>query len=143
MSRSIGRDTDLQVEAETHMTASIGLKGLTPTILLLAFKILVLDPAHSSVAATPVTVTGAFDILDVRSVNTVGFSTGSRIFFGADATPNGSAGTTASANTLNLTTGQSVLQTLIFTGSTAIPNQFSRTIADNSDLRGPWTLIFQ
>src|SRR6266478_5554037 len=98
---------------------------------------------RTPVAAVPITVSGAFDILDVRSVNSVGSATGTRIFFGANTViPNGAAGTTASAQTVNLTTGQPVTQSLPFVGSTAIPNQFGRTIPDDPNLRGPWTLTF-
>jgi hypothetical protein len=56
---------------------------------------------------TPLIVNGLFLRLDVTGKNNIMIAQGDRIELSADSvTPNGSAGTTASAQTINLTTGQ-------------------------------------
>jgi hypothetical protein len=95
------------------------------------------------VAAAPITVDGVFNFLTVSSVNTIGRSTVPVINFGANTVlPNGAAGTTGSAQTTNLATGVPVIRPVSFVGSTLIPNQFSGAVADNPNLRGPWSLTF-
>ena len=68
---------------------------------------------------------------------------GERIAYGDDdVVPNGSGGTTATAQITDLSTGATVPEPLAFNGSTALPNHFGATIPYNPDLIGRWTLTF-
>ena len=119
------------------MQYRFGMKQLTLAVVLSMLTVVVFQPVVSPpVAAAPITVRGVFNWVDTRSVNTLGAETGTHITFGADVViPNGSAGTTASAETTNLTTGLPVTSPVAFVGTTAIPNQFGGSVADNPDLR--------
>lgn len=76
--------------------------------------------------------------------NSLGFTTGQLIRFGAlDVDPNGNAGTTGFATTTNLQTGQAVSRTIAFNPGPFLPNFFSRVIAYDPALTGPWTINFR
>jgi hypothetical protein len=97
----------------------------------------------SPASATPITLGAPFLILDDSASNDIGRGTGEFIEVGDNTVlPNGSGGTTGSAQTTNLSTGATFTVPLPFVGSTAIPNQFGRGIAYNPNLLGPWTLNF-
>lgn len=96
--------------------------------------------------AAPITVSdpNGYLIVDQRGNNTIGRATGRRLNYGdTSVVPNGAGGTTASASTVDLATGQTQSFRLPFVGSPALPNQFSNTVAYNANLTGPWTLAFQ
>jgi hypothetical protein len=97
----------------------------------------------SPACAAPITLGAPFLIVDDRAANDAGFTPGEFLSFGDNTViPNGAAGTTAAAQTTNLSTGATVTARLAFVGSTAIPDQFSGAVAYNSNLTGPWTLNF-
>jgi len=111
-------------------------------ILLLATTLGSMGPAGMA-SATPLTVGAPYLVLRDVAENDIGITTGERIEFGdTSVVPNGNNGTTASAQTTNLSTGAPVTEALPFVGSTAIPNQFDRSIAYNANLLGPRTLTF-
>ena len=94
-------------------------------------------------AQTGPTITSPYLQLFSVSANTIGATPGEFIRIGANSVrPNGNSGTTAGATTTNTVTGDRVAVSLRFIPSTASPNQFDRTIADNAALHGPWTLNF-
>ncbi len=102
----------------------------------------------SAASAAPITVTDVFDILDVSSMNDIGFRTVPVLFVGANqVTPNGTNGTTGTAQTTSTLTGTTVTISLPFRGDTAFPNQISTGLgggapADNPGLHGSWMLTF-
>jgi hypothetical protein len=97
----------------------------------------------SQASAAPITLGTPFLILSDRGPNDIGISPGVFISVG-DVTviPNGSGGTTGSAQTTNLSTGATFTESLPFIGSTAAPDQFELSIPENPNLFGPWTLNF-
>ena len=93
--------------------------------------------------AAPVTISTPFMNLEHRAVNSLGFGAGSFLRIGANAvTPNGAAGTTGVGSTTNLVTGATVTRAIDFNPGPSIPNFFSRYMADDRALYGPWTLRF-
>jgi hypothetical protein len=93
--------------------------------------------------AIPLTVTDPFLQLYHAGINSDGFSTGSLIRFGATSVvPNGNAGTTGFATTVNTSTGANVSRNLTFNPGPVTPNFFTRAINFNPNLLGPWTLHF-
>lgn len=99
--------------------------------------------AATSAWAAPVVINTPFMNLEHRAVNSLGFGAGTFLRIGANAvTPNGSAGTTGVGTTTNLVTGATVTQSILFNPGPSIPNFFSRYLADNRALYGPWTLTF-
>ena len=111
-------------------------------ILLLATTLGSMGPAGMA-SATPLTVGAPYLLLRDVAENDIGIATGERIEFGdTSVVPNGNNGTTASAQTTNLSTGAPITEALPFVGSTAVPNQFDRSIAYNANLLGPRTLTF-
>lgn len=93
--------------------------------------------------AAPVTINSPFINFEHDGINSLGFATGDFLRFGASRIiPNGSTGTTGVAKTVNLSTGAVESRTIGFTPSPLLPNFFSRSIAINPDLLGPWTLTF-
>ncbi len=93
--------------------------------------------------AAPVSINTPFMNLEHRAVNSLGFSAGSFLRIGANAvTPNGAAGTTGVGTTTHLVTGATVNRTINFDPGPSIPNFFSRYMADDRALYGPWTLRF-
>jgi hypothetical protein len=82
-----------------------------------------------------------FEIVDARSGNDLGKSTGIFIVYG-DNTITPSAGTTATATTVNQATTAIVVNPLPFGGSAAIPNQFFGRIRYDTNLTGAYTLTF-
>lgn len=91
----------------------------------------------SMATATPITVSDPYYFSTVSSTNTVGIVAGARFSIGAQTVlPNGSAGTTATA------TQGGVTIDLPWFGTTTFNNEFSRTIAPDNTLLGPWTLTF-
>ena len=93
--------------------------------------------------ASTVTIADPFLMLLNISDNTIGDATGQRLRFGADGViPNGNNGTTGLGTTINTVTGTVVNQSINFIGGVANPNQFSRSILDNANLHGSWTLTF-
>jgi hypothetical protein len=102
-----------------------------------------LSVCASPAVAVPITVNELSERLNNVSSNDLGFSTGLQIILSADSvTPNGSAGTTATAQTTNLSTGLSTQIVIPFAPSTVVPNQFTKSIPYNSSLTGPWTFTF-
>jgi hypothetical protein len=93
--------------------------------------------------AAPVAIATPFMNLEHRAVNSLGFTAGSFLRIGANAvTPNGAAGTTGFGTTTHLVTGATVTRNINFNPGPAIPNFFSRYMADDPALYGPWTLHF-
>lgn len=95
--------------------------------------------------ATPLTVSQPFVQYFNVAANSLGFTTGERIRFGASSViPNGDAvpPTTGVATTVNTVTGAVFSRSITFNPDTASPNLFSRTIVDDPALHGPWTLAF-
>ena len=95
------------------------------------------------VFAAPVSISNAFMNLERRAVNSLGFGSGEFLRIGAaTVTPNGAAGTTGLGTTTNLITGAAVSRTINYDPGPSIPNFFSRYMADDRALYGPWTLAF-
>ncbi len=96
-----------------------------------------------TVFAAPVSISNAFMNLERRAVNSLGFGSGDFLRIGAaTVTPNGAAGTTGLGTTTNLITGAAVSRTINYDPGPSIPNFFSRYMADDRALYGPWTLAF-
>lgn len=96
-----------------------------------------------AVWAAPVSISNAFMNLERRAVNSLGFGSGSFLRVGAGTvTPNGAAGTTGVASTTHLVTGAAVTRTINHDPGPSIPHFFSRYMADDRALYGPWTLAF-
>ena len=96
-------------------------------------------------SAAPITVSdpNGFLLVDNRANNSLGRATGERIVYGeTSVVPNGNAGTTASASTIDLGNGAVSNHGLVFSGSPALPNEFSGSIPYNPNLTGAWTLRF-
>jgi len=100
-----------------------------------------------SAQANPITISDAFLELYNISPNTLGFTPGDRMRIGsdsvvpnADSTP--SSPTTGVATTTNTVTNATVTKNITFSGSTASPNFYSNSFADNPALYGPWTLTY-
>lgn len=112
--------------------------------LALAATTLALALASAGTAlAAPVTINTPFMNLEHRAVNSLGFGAGTFLRIGANAvTPNGSAGTTGVGTTTHLATGAAVSRVINFNPGPAIPNFFSRYLADDRSLYGAWTLTF-
>jgi PEP-CTERM motif len=95
--------------------------------------------------AAPITVGPPWLELTLANENDIGFATDERISYGdTQVVPNGSGGTTGSAQTTNLATGVIRTFPLPWTGSTSVNNSFGDTISYNTNpnLIGPWTLTF-
>ena len=93
--------------------------------------------------AAPVSISNAFMNLERRAVNSLGFGAGEFLRIGANTvTPNGAAGTTGVGTTTHLVTGATVARTINYDPGPSIPNFFSRYMADDRALYGPWTLAF-
>lgn len=101
--------------------------------------VLALLGAASQAAAAPITITTPFMNLENRAVNSLGFTPGQFVRFGADSVvPNGGAGTTGVA----IQIGTGTTQALSFLPAPAVPNFFVRYLNDDPALRGDWTLQF-
>lgn len=99
--------------------------------------------AAGTAVALPVTITTPFMNYENRAINSLGFSTGQVVRFGANSvTPNGSDGTTGLATTTNTVTSTTVTRTINFVPSPVSPNFFERRIAIDPALLGPWSLTF-
>ncbi len=93
--------------------------------------------------AAPVSIGTPFMNFENRNINSLGFATGMTFRIGANSvTPNGAAGTTGLGSTVNLLTGATVTRTINFNPGPAIPNFFTRNLAIDPALLGPWTLRF-
>jgi hypothetical protein len=95
--------------------------------------------------AAPIAVGPPWLELTIANSNDISFATDERISYGdTQVSPNGSGGTTGSAQTTNLVTGAIRTFPLPWTGSTSINNSFGDTISylANPNLIGPWTLTF-
>lgn len=93
--------------------------------------------------ASPISVNSAYMFLDNVGSNDLGFTQGDLISIGAVATPNGTSGTTVTAQTTYISTGSATVPINIKSASTtASPNEFRVNIGFLSDLAGPWTLTF-
>ncbi len=85
-------------------------------------------------ALAQVTISGPFNFTDNRGPNSLGFSVGGRLVFGAiSITPSGTL-TTATA-----TQGSTSLP-LIFDPTPLFPNQYDRSIPFDPSLTGSWTI---
>lgn len=108
-------------------------KSLHGGALALAFG------AVTAVQAAPVVINTPFMNLENRGINSLGFTPGARVRWGANAvTPNGLAGTTGVA----IQAGTGTTRELFFNPSPLLPNIFSRVVPDSPSLRGDWTLKF-
>jgi hypothetical protein len=75
--------------------------------------------------------------------NDLNFATGDQIELSATVTPNAFQGTTATAQTTNLSTGLLYGPTVFpFVPFTANPNYYNLSIPWEQDLTGPWTVTF-
>lgn len=94
--------------------------------------------------AIPISVGGPYLFVDDVGANDLNFATGKLIGIGAlPVVPNGSAGTTATAQTTDRSTGLPTSPIVLpFAGSTASPDEFRKNISYNANLTGPWTLTF-
>jgi hypothetical protein len=93
--------------------------------------------------AAPISAAAPFLWLNNKGPNTIAVGSGLLIAVGdGSVIPNGSAGTTAIAQTVNLTTGTTLSIAVPFQGLTVAPNQFGTNVAYNANLLGPWTLTF-
>ena len=93
--------------------------------------------------AAPVTISQPFMNLENRGINSLGFTPGEFMRVGATSViPNGSAGTSGVASTVNLVTGAIETRSLVFNPAPVIPNFFVRNLPDSPALYGPWTLNF-
>lgn len=96
-----------------------------------------------SPSAEPVTASTPFLFLNNKGFNDIGMCTALLIAIGdGSVVPNGSAGTTGTAETTNLSTGTPVTIAVPFEGLTTAPNAFGMDIGYNVNLLGPWTLTF-
>jgi len=110
-----------------------------------AASIIALVSLIGPAVAAPITVGPPWLELTLANENDIGFATDERISYGdTQVSPNGSGGTTGSAQTTNLVTGAIRTFPLPWTGSTSVNNSFGDTISYNAhpNLIGPWTLTF-
>ena len=101
--------------------------------------------ASAAVAQQPITVTNVSLLRSETGSNDLGLTPGDLIYLEADATPNGSAGTTATAQTTDLSTGllyPSPPLVIPFDPATVDPNNFFKSISYDPNLSGPWTVTF-
>jgi hypothetical protein len=95
--------------------------------------------AFAAPACAVVVVTTPYMNLENRNINSLGFSTGQFLRFGANSVvPNGGAGTTG----LAIKDSDGTTFAISFAPGPAIPNFFQRLVADSPNLRGDWTLRF-
>jgi hypothetical protein len=88
-------------------------------------------------SADAITVFHPFHFREHESANSVGFTPGDLLYFGAQSvTPNGNYGTTGVA------TQEGVTRPLTFYNFTVSPNQFAAGVMYNSALTGQWLLTF-
>lgn len=93
--------------------------------------------------AAPVTITKPFINFENGAINSLGFTIGQTMRFGAESvTPNGAVGTAGVATTSNLSDGSLVSRQINFQPSPLDPNFFNRKVPINPALLGPWTLTF-
>jgi hypothetical protein len=118
-------------------------RGAAALLIVSATGITCVCTAHSN----PITISDAFLQLYNISDNTLGFASGDRMRIGSDSVrPNAnstpSSPTTGVATTSNTLTGATVTKNLTFQGSTASPNIYTNSFADNPALYGSWTLNY-
>lgn len=123
---------------------SKALRNKKMLFIAMAVSPIALTNAHATaVSQIDPTVSDPFLMLYNVAQNSLGFSSGELIRFGATAvTPDGSAGTTAYATTRDTATGAIFSRNIIFNPGPATPHLFTRTVAYNPNLLGPWTLNF-
>ena len=110
-------------------------------LVFLFAAVVVLGTALFSISnpasAEPITVFHPFHFRENESANSVGFTPGDLLFFGAQSViPNGNNGTTGVA------TQGSVTRPLTFYNFTVSPNQFGGGVMYNPALTGEWLLTF-
>lgn len=104
-----------------------------------AFVHLALLGAWAAASAAPITISTPFMNLENRAVNSLGFTPGQQVRFGAvSVVPNGFAGTTGVA----IQDGSGITRSLNFESAPVTPNWFARYLTDDPALRGSWTLRF-
>jgi hypothetical protein len=114
-----------------------------PVVALVIAVALAGSAFSGRVIAAPITITTPFLRLNNQGVNSLGFTPGQFISFGANSVvPNGDGGTTGTATTTNTVTSALVSHSITFLPSPLSPNFFHRNIAFSSQLLGPWTLTF-
>ena len=114
------------------------------SLLLAAAVVAIALLGVSAAWAAPVVINTPFMNLEHRAVNSLGFGAGTFLRIGANAvTPNGNNGTTGLGTTTDLVTGAAVSRSILFNPGPSIPNFFSRYMADDRALYGPWTLTFR
>jgi YVTN family beta-propeller protein len=98
----------------------------------------------ATAVANPISVSGLNLLRDYIGPNDLVFlPMGDDIELSASVTPNGSAGTTVTAQTTDLSTGLLTSPIVIpFGPSTVLPNFFITDIPYQSNLTGPWTVTF-
>jgi len=96
--------------------------------------------ATFSAAAAPITIDTPFFNLEHRNVNSLGFSVGDFVRFGANSVvPNGAQGTSGVA----IRDSDHLTRNLVFAPYPLAPNWFVRNLPDDPNLyRGNWTLKF-
>lgn len=114
---------------------------MKPLVVKVALLLATVGPVPA--LAAPITITDPFMNLESRAINSLGFTPGQFFRIGATSvTPNGSGGTTGLGTTTSLATGLPVSRTIDFNPGPIIPNFFSRNLASDASLLGPWTLRF-
>jgi hypothetical protein len=114
------------------------------TLLLCIAALWAMPTGACAQAPTQITVSGLSLSRDDLGYNDIGIPEGDFIQLSASVTPNGSAGTTVTAQT-NLSTGQpypSPPLVIPFVPSTLLPNYFIKVFPYQSNLTGPWTVTF-
>src|SRR5271165_3861250 len=131
--------------AKSEMSVEL---GMIPTLLdRMASLLRVLSAGAllgcaSSAVANPISVTDLALRIDDTGPNDIGINSGEpsdRILISATVTPNGFAGTTATAQPINLSIPPILLP---FFPTTVSPNEFITSIPYDSNLTGQWTLTF-
>ncbi len=116
---------------------------LFSSLLLVAAALAIISLTSIPAAATEITVSGGFNILENRAENSVGLGTGIRYSFGAQTVlPNEANGTTGIAT-------QNGKEVSLFNGGLSIaPNRLGNVINPNApeyvnfDLTGSWDMTF-
>ncbi len=94
----------------------------------------------NAASGAPITITTPFFNLEHRNVNSLGFTAGSFVRFGAGSViPNGSNGTTGQA----IRDSDGLTRNLNFAPFPLGPNWFERYFVDSALYRGDWTLRFR
>lgn len=118
--------------------------------------VIMLMTARGPANAAPLTVSDPFLQYYNVAPNDLSFGTGEFVRYGATSVvPNGSSGTTGTATTTNVATGNTITRAINFVPSPAVPNFFSGELTicttnctptgntNPANLAAPWTITFQ